>query len=544
MTFLMDSTIKVSIVVGVALLATMFLRRRSAAVRHWVLSSAVLCAALVPAGTMLLPPWSISAAASQTVYVPALTRSSASVSALPGPAAVPEPRTRLSWGLMIWLAGAGLSLFVLALGYGRLLRAERKSEIVTDGEWLWAAENISQQYNLRRRVRLLRGQSPAMLVTWGSLRPRILLPAGCDGWPAERMQVVLQHEMAHVRRNDWLMHTVAELVRVVFWFNPLLWIACRRLRLESEYAADDAVLAQGISGARYATHLLEIVRMLQQPDRAWSAASAMARPSTIERRFSAMLNSTIDRRLPGTVIMAAVTIVVLGLSLSLAALSGAAPVPAVVAAMPAVPRPAVESPRPPIKRRAPSPAAAPQTAPQTQYKGELISLDLENADIKDFLRLIADIGGLSLILDGAVTGNITVQLKQIPWDQALQIVANNKQLGVEINGKVLLVSSKQRPASPGPIALDFEVFKNGRLLGSPRITTVANSEATIGQGEISITVTPTEVAANKLELKLSASVSGEKITVRMPVSKDTPGILLWESRTDRMEIRVTLASGF
>ena len=48
-------------------------------------------------------------------------------------------------------------------------------------------------------------------------------------WSDERARVVLSHELAHIRRGDWIVQLSAELLRAIYWFNPLLWVACRRL---------------------------------------------------------------------------------------------------------------------------------------------------------------------------------------------------------------------------------------------------------------------------------------------------------------------------
>src|SRR5262249_30863003 len=84
-------------------------------------------------------------------------------------------------------------------------------------------------------------------------------------------------------------------LRIACWFNPLVWIVCRHLRLESECACDDCVLSKEIKAHEYAEHLLDLARLLNRSGQAWSAALTMARPSTIERRFSAMLNPALNR---------------------------------------------------------------------------------------------------------------------------------------------------------------------------------------------------------------------------------------------------------
>jgi beta-lactamase regulating signal transducer with metallopeptidase domain len=89
---------------------------------------------------------------------------------------------------------------------------------------------IREQMGIRRRVTLILGSDDCLLVTWGALRPVILLPRVAQGWREDRALVVLQHEFAHIARGDWPVQMIAEGLRAVYWFNPLFWIACRRLR--------------------------------------------------------------------------------------------------------------------------------------------------------------------------------------------------------------------------------------------------------------------------------------------------------------------------
>src|SRR6185503_11269680 len=84
----------------------------------------------------------------------------------------------------------------------------------------------------------------------------------------------------------------AEALRAIHWFNPFVWITCRRLREESELACDDAVLRRGLEPVDYASHLLAVARQLVVDGRTWASAPAVADPSTLERRIAAMLNGS------------------------------------------------------------------------------------------------------------------------------------------------------------------------------------------------------------------------------------------------------------
>jgi hypothetical protein len=188
-----------------------------------------------------------------------------------------------------------LTFGILLAGTFRLAWIARHAQTLTSGPWPAAAHNIASLYELALPPRLLRSASPSLLVTWGWRRSKILLPGGSELWPEDRIRSVLSHELAHIRRGDWLVQMTAELLRSVYWFNPIFWIACKSLRCESEQASDDAAMNNGIAGSEYAEHLLDVVRSLRRPYGGWSHALSMAHPSTLERRFAAILNPASNR---------------------------------------------------------------------------------------------------------------------------------------------------------------------------------------------------------------------------------------------------------
>lgn len=297
---------KVSFIILVALALTVALRHRSAALRHWVLAAAIGCAAVTPALELLVPSWQLPLSAPASIQrMEETTRPAAgtnvprrrSVSAV-GPDVSESPRVGMvtAIGLVgpIWIGGVAISLFVLFVGLARLAWLASRARCLDGGRWSELVDEMSRECGLRRPVLLLQSEHPSLLVTWGLVRSKIILPAGASDWPEDLMRIVLCHELAHIRRGDWIVQMAGELLRSIYWFNPILWVACRRLRLESEHACDDAVLSRGVEGSRYATHLIDLARALNQR-RTWFPAPAMARPSSLERRISAMLNDRLNR---------------------------------------------------------------------------------------------------------------------------------------------------------------------------------------------------------------------------------------------------------
>jgi len=193
------------------------------------------------------------------------------------------------------MLGVGLGLFVLIVGLTRLTWLAARARPVAAGPWTRLADEIGRELSLGRPVQLLESDHPSLLVTWGLFVPKVILPRAAQSWSEERAAIVLRHELAHIRRGDWVIQLAGELLRTAYWFNPLVWIACARLRQESEQACDDEVLSSGVDGPDYATHLVELARLLKAEAAPRLPAPAIARSSSLERRIRAMLDARLTR---------------------------------------------------------------------------------------------------------------------------------------------------------------------------------------------------------------------------------------------------------
>src|SRR4029077_16412802 len=126
------------------------------------------------------------------------------------------------------------------------------------------------------------------------------------------------HELAHVRRLDFLTQLLARIACAVYWFNPLAWLASARGRIEQELACDDLALGRGFKPADYAEHLLTVLRGTSVRGMASTVAPAMAGSLRIERRQRLILSATHSRRPLGRRRTALSALVALGLLVPLA----------------------------------------------------------------------------------------------------------------------------------------------------------------------------------------------------------------------------------
>lgn len=361
MTFLVSSLVDVTVVLAMALIAVTALRRRSAAVRHAILATAVICAALMPVLERFLPelaviPWhepvTVVSSAPQLISGDVTSSTAAVVSDAREGSSI----TRMTLLTGVWVSAGLVTLALLLLDLGRLARLRRRCAAVT-GERRALLDELASEVGLTRPVTLLQSADPSLLVTYGFRQPGIILPSASSAWTDERWRIVLRHELAHIVRHDAAIQLLGEILRVLQPVNPLVWVACRRLRQESEYACDDAVLVAGVAPTTYADHLLEVARQLSHRHAAWAAAPAIAHPSTLERRIVAMLQKRTNRQPLSHLGWAVAVLIALGISLPLAAATVAAPEVVILPVPLTVAAPAME-PAP-----VPSPALASAATP-------------------------------------------------------------------------------------------------------------------------------------------------------------------------------------
>jgi hypothetical protein len=110
--------------------------------------------------------------------------------------------------------------------------------------------------HLQRKVRLKSHRDVLIPLTWGFLKPVVLIPDGHAAWTEEQRSSALIHELSHVKRADFLVMVLVRLSLAVFWFNPLSWVVFRRLKNEQEEACDELVLRTGVKPSTYAANLL------------------------------------------------------------------------------------------------------------------------------------------------------------------------------------------------------------------------------------------------------------------------------------------------
>lgn len=265
------------------------LMRRSAALRHVVGLAGLAALVALPLVSMLVPA-SISG-------LPSLAELIRWLEGAPIRPGARAPILPASWLVSLgatWLSGA----VWMAI---RQLRGRRILEAIHRRAVAWPEDDATtaahQAHGLDKRVPVRVSAEIDVPLAFGIVQPRILLPTAAQGWRRERLELVLLHELAHVRRRDLWAQALGVVACCLYWFHPLAWRVAATIGLDREQACDDLVLGARGDANGYARLLVAIADAVRA--RPPVLAMPMARPSQLTRRLQSLLDESRDRRTVG-----------------------------------------------------------------------------------------------------------------------------------------------------------------------------------------------------------------------------------------------------
>ncbi|NMO19092.1 M48 family metalloprotease [Pyxidicoccus fallax] len=365
--------------------------QRAARARYATACLGLLAMAVLPAVSF----FSALAEASRFVFAeatPALPSASVTVDATVTVMTAPAPlgdspwlEALRPWLLPAWCCGVLLLSARTLLAWMLTQRLARQRTVEPDAPWRDALQRALARMRMSGPVRLLASSSIDVPMVIGLWRPLILVPASAmTGLSAAQLEAILAHELAHIRRHDYLVNLLQSLVETLLFYHPAVWWLSHRIREEREHCADDLAVQCCGDAYLYARALahIEQLRVAPSPQPALGAAGGSL--LTRVRRLLVAPESSTPRR-PWRLasgVGSAVVAVMLGTSQvpeTARAEPPPAPMPETAKALPAqAPAPARAAPRllvapvsPAAPRNIPAPVRAARTAPRASApKGE------------------------------------------------------------------------------------------------------------------------------------------------------------------------------
>ncbi len=173
----------------------------------------------------------------------------------------------LPWLVLAWLACVGALLVRLAGGwvFAARLRRERGATTPAPAEWQLKVAELARRMKVTRAVRLCRSALVEVPTVVGWLRPVILVPCGAlAGMSGAQLEALLAHELAHVRRHDYLVNLMQAFVETVLFYHPAVWRVSGRVRAEREHVCDDLAVEATGDVLLYARALAALETLRQQ----------------------------------------------------------------------------------------------------------------------------------------------------------------------------------------------------------------------------------------------------------------------------------------
>jgi len=299
---LIEVAAKSLVVAGAALGALHLTKKRSAAERSLIGHLGLVTLIALPAASMLAPGWNPLPVSAPTA-VPAIHHAPAV--ALAAAAATPAINTATAptaaWSLpaasdlAVWLYLLPLAVLFLTMivAVVRLGAMHRRANVLVNPSWQAALAMAQRRMGFKHGTALLVSEELRSPVSWGVMRPIILLNEQAVGATAEA-EAIIAHELAHVARLDWAKLLISRLACALFWFNPLVWRLARECHQLREEAADDAVLLSEVDGADYASLLVNAAR---HDNKALLIAAHGVAPGkdSLKRRITRVLDADLAR---------------------------------------------------------------------------------------------------------------------------------------------------------------------------------------------------------------------------------------------------------
>ncbi len=286
----------------------------------------------------------------------------------PTPDDLPGASVRLRWDLSdlppwlapLWMAGVFLfQLRCLAswLAAGRLRRTG-----VCGAPDIWVArlDDLRARLRMVRPVRLLESCLTEVPVVIGHLRPVILMPVGLlAGLPVGQVESILLHELAHIRRADYLVNLMQTLMEGLLFYHPAAWWVSSVIRAERENCCDDVAVATSGDAHQYAKALAALAE-----DRFAIRDAAMAATGgNLVRRIRRLLAQPEGPRAAAPVLSAGVLVVTCAVALA-AWQTPRQNTPGIVPTIPGIPAPAIKPRTMAVAQTQPAPEAHPQDNPR------------------------------------------------------------------------------------------------------------------------------------------------------------------------------------
>lgn len=238
--------------------------------------------------------------------------------------------SHLAWLTLFWITGVVCFQIRTFAGWLTARGMRQRGTCLAPEQWRTRLAELAARLGVWQPVQFLESALAQMPVVVGYLRPAILVPAGfLSAMPPEHVEAILLHELAHIRRHDYLANLLQTIVEGLLFYHPAVWWISGVIRAEREYCCDDLAIAANPAGGAYEYALALTALEASRSEIGWQSAAGMAATGgNLMTRIQRLLYPQHQERraaLAGWTLAPAAAVLTISLALALAGPGSAAP---------------------------------------------------------------------------------------------------------------------------------------------------------------------------------------------------------------------------
>ena len=186
---------------------------------------------------------------------------------------------------LVWYIGVLIMSIYTLLGFAYLYRLKTRDVMLPDAKWKMVFEELTAKMGVFKDVQFLFTEKLQEPVTFYLLKPVVLVPLSlCTGMDPKQVEVLVLHELAHIRRNDFFVNLIQSVIEILFFFHPAVWWISGKIREEREHGCDDMVLKVQKDPMVYAEALTKL-KITFRPQKTRLAMAAKSKTSAFSQRI-------------------------------------------------------------------------------------------------------------------------------------------------------------------------------------------------------------------------------------------------------------------
>jgi beta-lactamase regulating signal transducer with metallopeptidase domain len=194
--------------------------------------------------------------------------------------------------VILWLVGLVMALLRLVGNISYVYYLRSKLNFPVEQYWEMLLSSIADKLNVKKNIAILESALVRAPVVIGHLKPMILFPIGAiNRLSTDEVESIITHELAHIKRNDYLVNIMLNIAESIFYFHPAMWWLSSQIKAEREHCCDDIAIATLGNPLKYAKSLVAVQEMAYYSPQLAMAFASKEKKSQLAIRINRLIST-------------------------------------------------------------------------------------------------------------------------------------------------------------------------------------------------------------------------------------------------------------